>query len=148
MHSLLQLTHSVFRYFLLIFLIILIVRSLMAWLNKTPYSNTDEKLSLWLFIVTHTQLFLGLALYFISPLVVFSSSSMKNPSMRYWLVEHISMMIIAIVLITLARTTAKKFTDASAKYKRLFIFNTIALILIIVAIMQSGRGFFSLPYYE
>jgi len=120
----------------------------MGWLNKSPYNSTDEKLSLWLFIVTHTQLLLGLALYFISPLVVFSSSSMKDASSRYWLVEHISMMIIAIVLITLARTTAKKINEASSKYRRLFIFNTIALILIIVAIMQSGRGFFSLPYYQ
>lgn len=147
MLNLVHLTHSVFRYFLLIFLILLIVRSLVGWLNKSSYSSTDEKLSLWLFIVTHMQLMLGLVLYFISPLVIFSSSSMKETTARYWLVEHISMMIIAIVFITLARTTAKKMADASAKYKRLFIFNTIALGLIIVAILQSGRGFFNLPSY-
>jgi hypothetical protein len=147
MHSLLQLTHSVFRYFVLIFLVVLIVRSLIAWLNKTPYSNTDEKFGVFLFIATHTQFLLGLVLYFVSPLVVFSSSSMKDPNSRYWLVEHISMMLIAVVFITLARITSKKMTDASARYKRLFIFNTIALLLIIVAIMQSGRGFFNLPSY-
>jgi hypothetical protein len=147
MHSLLQLTHSVFRYFLLIFLIVLIVRSLIGWLNKTPYSSLDEKFSLWLFIVTHTQLLVGLTLYFVSPVVVFSSSSMKDATARYWLVEHISMMVIAIVLITMARITAKKLTDSTAKYRRLFIFNSIALLLIVLAILQSGRGFFNLPSY-
>jgi hypothetical protein len=146
MHSLLQLTHSVFRYFVLIFLILLIVRSLMGWLNKTSYSGTDEKLGFWLFVVTHMQFLLGLILYFVSPLVVFSGSSMKDPTARYWLVEHMSLMLIAIVLITLARTTSKKM-ESTARYKRLFIFNALAFICIITAIAMSGRGFFSLPEY-
>ena len=147
MHDLLLLTHSVFRYFALIFLLVLIIRSLLGWINKSAYSSLDEKFSLWLFIVAHTQLLLGLALYFISPAVIFSGASMKDPIARYWLVEHISMMLIAIVLITVARLTAKKMTDSAAKYKRLFIFNAIALLLIVIAILQSGRGLFSLSGY-
>ena len=147
MHDLLLLTHSVFRYFALIFLVALIVRSLMGWMNKSEYNSLDEKLGLWLFIVTHTQLLLGIALYFVSPAVIFSAASMKDPIARYWLVEHITMMLIAIVLITMARITAKKMTDSVAKYKRLFIFNSISLLLIVVAILQSGRGFFGLHTY-
>ena len=98
-------------------------------------------------MVTHMQLIIGIVLYFISDAVVFSGASMKDATARYWLVEHSSMMIIAIVLITVARITTKKITDSSAKYRRLFIYNGIALLLIIVAIMQSGRGFFNLPSY-
>lgn len=147
MHDLLLLTHSVFRYFALIFLLVLIIRSFLGWINKSAYSSLDEKFSLWLFIVAHTQLLLGLVLYFVSPVVIFSGASMKDPIARYWLVEHISMMLIAIVLITMARITAKKMTDSVAKYKRLFIFNAIALLLIVVAILQSGRGLFSLSGY-
>ena len=70
---------------------------------------------------------------------------MKDASARYWLVEHGSMMILAIVLITLARVTTKKITDSTAKYKRLFIYNGIAFVIIIVAILHSGRGFLNLP---
>lgn len=147
MHEIVLIAHSVFRYFALIFLVVLIIRSLLGWMNKSAYSSLDEKFSLWLLIVTHTQLFLGLALYFISPVVIFSGASMKDPVARYWLVEHITMMLIAIVLITMARITAKKMADSVSKYKRLFIFNLIALILIVVAILQSGRGLFSLGGY-
>lgn len=147
MHDLILLTHSLFRYFVLIFILILIVRSFLGWTNKTEYNSFDEKLSLWLFIVTHTQLILGLSLYFISPAVIFSGASMKDAVARYWLVEHITMMLIAIGLITMARITAKKIAESAAKYKRLFIFNSIALILIVVAILQSGRGFFSFSGY-
>ena len=59
---------------------------------------------------------------------------------RYWLVEHNTAMLITIALITMARTTSKKMSDPNAKHKRMFIFNTIALIIILVAIWMSKRG--------
>jgi hypothetical protein len=147
MHSLLLLTHSVFRYFILIFLIIFVVRTLRGWMNKSSYNNLDEKLGVWLFMVTHTQLLLGVVLYFVSPAVVFSGESMKDATARYWLVEHGSLMLISIVLITVARLTTRNSTDATARYKKLFIYNGIALLLIVVAILLSGRGFLNLPAY-
>jgi hypothetical protein len=145
MHDLLLLTHSVLRYFVLIFLGVVIIRSLSGWQKKSEFTGLDDKMSLWLFILTHTQLLIGLFLYAVSPVVVFSGASMKDPIARYWLVEHNTMMLIAIILITMARITAKKMSDATARHKRLFIFNVLALLIILVAILQSGRGFFSLP---
>jgi hypothetical protein len=146
MHNLLLLTHSVVRYFLLILLVIVIVRSLQRWLNKSPYNKMDDKLSLGLFIFTHTQLLLGIILFFVSPIVIFSGASMKDPIARYWLVEHNTGMIIAIVLITIARISLKKMTDAVSKHKRMFIYNSIALVIILLMIAQSHRGFFGITY--
>jgi hypothetical protein len=145
MDTILLLTHSVVRYFALIFLIVLFVRSLMGWMNKSPFGSIDDKVSLWLFILAHTQLLLGLSLYFLSPRVVFSGESMKDPEMRYWLVEHGFMMLIAITLITIGRISIKKTNEQVLKHKRLFIYNSIAFVIIIAAIAMSGRGFFSLP---
>lgn len=145
MTDLIILTHSTLRYFILVFLLILLYRSFQGWQKKSDFTATDNKVSLWLFILTHSQLLLGLILYFVSPLVIFDGASMKNAVARYWLVEHITMMLIAVVLITMARVTAKKMTEAVAKHKRLFIFNLIALIFIVAAIAMSGRGFFSFP---
>jgi len=148
MYSLLLLTHSVFRYFVLIFLVLFIFRALMGWINKSAsFNKIDEKLGLWLFMVTHMQFVLGIVLYFVSPAVIFSSASMKDTIDRYWLVEHSIMMIIAIVLITVGRMATKKLTAAAARYKKLFIYNGIALLLIVVAILQSGRGLLNLPSY-
>jgi len=146
MHSSLLLTHSVIRYFVLFFLILFVVRTFQGWRNKSSYSSLDEKLGFWLFMLTHTQLILGIVLYFVSPAVVFSGESMKDTTARYWLVEHGSMMIIAIVLITLGRITTKKIADSAMKYKKLFVYNGIALVLILVAIQMSGRGIFTLTY--
>ena len=143
--NILLLLHSITRYLVLIALLGVIFQSLAGMLQSKPFSKLDDKASLWLFIFTHTQLLLGILLYFISPIVIFSGTSMKDATARYWLVEHISMMLIAIVLITMARITAKKLSTDAAKHKRLFIFNTLALVFIILSISMSGRGFFNLP---
>lgn len=143
MHSALLLAHSVLRYFVLVLLVIVIIQSLMGLLNKKPYSALDNQMGLFLFISTHTQLLVGILLFFVSPVVMFSGAAMKDPSTRYWLVEHNTAMLIAIVLITLARTTSKKMTDSTARHKRMFVFNAIALIIILATIALSGRGIFS-----
>jgi hypothetical protein len=143
--NILLLLHSITRYLVLIGLLGVILNSLVGMIQAKPFGKMEDKSSLWLFIFTHTQLLLGLILYFVSPLVIFSGASMKNPVARYWLVEHSLMMLIAIVLITIARISMKKLANDAAKHKRLFIFNALALLIIIVSISMSGRGFFGLP---
>lgn len=141
MYNGLLFTHSYLRYIILILLIVVIIASLLGMINKKAYTDGDNKLGLFLFIATHLQLLLGLILFFISPVVQFSGAAMKDATTRYWLVEHNSAMLIAIVFITLARTTSKKMTDGQAKHKRMFIFNLIALIIILLTISISGRDF-------
>jgi hypothetical protein len=113
-------------------------------INKQPYGKWDNKLGLYLFIFTHMQLLAGLILYFVSPFVKFGSETMSDKTTRYWTVEHIFAMLIAVVLITLARSTSKRMTNDSSKHKRMLIFNTIALVVIIATIMMSGRKFFGM----
>jgi Na+-translocating ferredoxin:NAD+ oxidoreductase RnfA subunit len=135
--------HSIVRYFILIMLIVVIVQSLLGLVNKKPYGSLDNRLGLFLFILTHTQLLLGIILFFISPAVQFSSAAMKEASTRYWLVEHNTAMIIAIVLISVARISSKKLANDADKHRRMFILNTIALAIILVTIWLSGRGIIS-----
>lgn len=132
-------THSGLRYLVLLGLIIVIVTSLMGWLNRKPFTATDNKLSLILFIATHTQLLVGLILYLVSPFVKFDGTTMSDKMTRYWTVEHIFGMLVAVVLITLARSTSKRMTDDNAKHKRMFIFNFVALVVIVAIILISDR---------
>ena len=141
MYNALLVAHSYLRYIVLVLLIIVIITSLMGMMNKKPHSSTDNRLGLFLFISTHLQLLIGLILFFVSPVVQFSGAAMKDATTRYWLVEHNTAMLIAIVLITLARTTSKKMADGPSRHKRMFVFNLIALAIIVVAISMSGRGF-------
>jgi hypothetical protein len=132
-------THSLLRYFILIGLLIVIIKSLIGLINKQPYGKWDNKLGLYLFIFTHMQLLVGIILYFVSPFVKFGPDTMSDKATRYWTVEHIFAMLVAVVLITLARTTSKRMTSDEAKHKRMAIFNFVAFVVIIAMIWLSGR---------
>jgi peptidoglycan/LPS O-acetylase OafA/YrhL len=142
MYEGLLLTHSLLRYFILLALVIVIGMALRGLITKKPYGKWDNMLGLYLFIFTHMQLLIGVILYFISPFVNFGPDTMSNKTTRYWSVEHITAMLIGVVLITLARTTAKRMTSDGAKHQRLVIFNTLALVIIVGTIVMSGRGLF------
>lgn len=132
-------THSLLRYFILIALVVVIVKGLIGLINKQPYGKWDNKLGLYLFIFTHMQLLAGIILYFVSPFVQFGPETMSDKVTRYWTVEHIFSMLVAVVLITLARTTSKKMTNDADKHKRMVIFNFVALVVILAIIWHSGR---------
>ena len=137
-------THSLLRYFIFIALIVVIVNSLMGMMNRKPFGFWDNKFSLYLLIFTHMQLVVGIILYFMNlsqnRLVQFNESTMKNAALRYWAVEHLVGMLVAVVVITVARASAKRQPDDIAKHKRLFIFNLIALAIIVVTITLGDRG--------
>jgi len=132
-------THSLLRYFILIALVVVIIKAILGLVNKQPFGKWDNKLGLYLFIFTHMQLLIGLILYFVSPFVKFGPDTMSDKTTRYWTVEHILTMLVAVVFITLARTTSKRMTTDEAKHKRMLIFNGIALLIIVATIMMSGR---------
>jgi uncharacterized membrane protein len=132
-------THSLLRYFILIALVVVIVKGLIGLINKQPYGKWDNKLGLYLFIFTHMQLLVGIILYFVSPFVKFGPETMSDKVTRYWTVEHIVSMLVAVVLITLARTTSKKMANDADKHKRMVIFNFVALVVILAMIWLAGR---------
>lgn len=132
--------HSYLRYFILITLVGVVILALRGWLGNKPFGKLDDKMGLYLLIFTHLQLVAGVILYF--SLVEFNSETMKNAVMRYWAVEHVTGMLVAIVLITIGRTSSKKMPTALLRHRRLFIFNSIALvvILVVLATMLKSTG--------
>ncbi len=109
--------------------------------NK-PYDATDKKLGLWLLIVTHVNVLIGLYQYFAGYFgfrIFREPGFMKQPALRFWAVEHIGGMLIAAVLITIARGVFRKPITEPAKHQKAFILYLIALILILVSIPWPGR---------
>ena len=126
--------HSFLRWIVLILLLAAIIKSLSGLLSKRAYAPSDNKISLFLLISAHTQLLVGLALYFMSSKVMFNSGTMQNNIARFFTVEHSTMMLIAIALITIGRISSKKAVSDTAKFKKAFWFFLIALLVIFAAI--------------
>ena len=63
---------------------------------------------------------------------------MKNPELRLYNVEHPTVMLIAIALITIGYSKHKKKLTSTPKFKILAICYTIALILVLSRIPWSA----------
>ena len=115
----------------MLFLLIAIVQSLG---KKTGLQKT----SLWLLIAAHITLLIGLYQYFTSAvgykLIQANGFGivMKDSIMRFWAVEHITGMLIAIILITIARGKAKRGGYPAALY-------ILALIIILAVVPWPFR---------
>jgi hypothetical protein len=142
MYNFLLHLHSGFRYIVMLLVVVAILQSFVGWFGNGAYTETNRKINLFALISAHTQLVIGLILYFVSPLVVFGSDTMKDPVTRYWTVEHISMMIFAIILITVGYSRSKRSLNPAAKHRGIAIYYSLALLVIVVAIIQSMRPFF------
>ena len=132
--------HSGLRYIVLLLVLLAIIRAWADWLGHKAYSEGNRKLNLFTLISVHTQLLVGLVLYFVSPFVRFGSDTMKDATTRYWTVEHLTGMIIAIALITIGHARSKCGATADAKHKSIAIFYTLALIIIAAVIIMGKRG--------
>jgi membrane protein DedA with SNARE-associated domain len=146
MYSMLNHAHSGLRWLVLVFLILAIVNAARKWNGKTPFGSSDKRLNLLALIFTHVQLLIGLGLYFISPKVSFTAETMGDRMLRFYSVEHISMMIIAIILITIGYSRAKRHQTDIKKFRATFWFYLIGLIVILLAIpwpfQELGAGWF------
>ncbi|MDB5031824.1 cytochrome B [Mucilaginibacter sp.] len=137
-YSLFQELHSVFRYVVMVLFIYTILMALIGWFGNRPYTNRNRLSNLFALISAHTQLLIGIVLYFLSPLVQFNSATMKDSTLRYFTVEHWVMMVIAIALITVGHSKSKKLVLPEAKHKTIALFYGIALLIIIGA-LAAGK---------
>jgi len=151
MYEILLRSHSGLRWVLLAVVLGAIFRAFTK-MSSGKFTPLDDKLSLFSLITAHIQLLLGLGLYFISPFVKAAMESgmgvaMKDSVMRFWLVEHLTGMIIGIALITIGRIAAKKATTDKEKFKKIAVYFTIGLLIILATIPWPfrdalGRGWF------
>jgi len=136
MYSLLIFMHSWLRWILLLLGIIVIIKSYIGWFGNKTYLKSDRSMSIILVALFHTQLILGLLLYFLySPLVnsAFQNfgAAMKDSQLRYWAVEHSFLMILSIMIAQFGQIRIKKSHAAIAKHRNAAIYFTMAFILII-----------------
>jgi heme A synthase len=138
-------THRLLRYIILIFLVWTVINAFLKKRGNKPFLVLDNKLSLYTFILAHTQLLIGLALYFLGAngINLFDKGMSKVMSVslfRFYAIEHLVGMLIAIALITVGRIRMKKAQDDTAKHQTIFLYYLIALIIIFVSIPWPFRN--------
>ena len=118
-----------------------ILRSAMA--TGRPWTPADTR-SLRIFtIVLDVQMLLGLLLYFaLSPFtrdaMADMGGAMRNAGLRFWAVEHVFGMVIAIALAHVGVVKVRKAGTDARRHRLALIFVGLALLAIFLAIPWPG----------
>ena len=111
-----------------LFLLVLLISIVRAYLGKIQNPKKD-KLLLVTLILAHIQLLAGFYLLFPFPELEMSVI-MKNSILRFKFIEHPSIMVLAVALITIAKIKSKKIEDVVKANKTIFSYFLVALVLI------------------
>ncbi len=139
MHGFLVHLHSGLRWVSLLLLVYAILNAISAR-NSNEYTKKDKLVNLFTMVSLHIQLVIGFILYYYSSKRSFSSGWMGNDIYRFYGLEHISIMILAIALVTFARGKAERSNDVAVKHKKIRIWYTVALLLILISIPWPFRA--------
>jgi Na+-driven multidrug efflux pump len=131
--------HSGFRWLALLLPLIILVKSMIGFYGKKEYQKIDRILASSFAGTVHLMLLLGISLYFFfSPITQAAfadfSAAMKNPSIRFWAVEHISIMTLVTIIVTIGSTKTKKALSSESKFKNQLVFFGISLALMLISI--------------
>ena len=135
-----QYLHSYWAYLVLVVLVLATVNALIKFFGDKEFDAKDFRISLFALITMHIQLLLGIVLFFTKDYfttieeVGGMGELMKNDDLRMKIIEHPTLMIIAVILVTIGYSKHKKKLTSKPKFKMLAIFYTLALASVLYMI--------------
>ena len=142
--------HSLTRWIVVLGALWLIVSALSS-LGRTSSVETSPVRVPWRVYMggLHLQLLLGLILLFVSPLALAAWAdmgvAMKTRPLRFFAVEHTTLMLLAIVVAQMGAVRARKARDAARAARTTLMFVCLSLLLILVAIPWPFLGQIARP---
>lgn len=135
--------HSWLRWAVLLTGFVAWFRAIAGNTAKRPWTPQDELWGLLLTISTDLQLLVGLVLYiFLSPITKIGirnfAAAMQIPAARFFTVEHLAGMIVAIALVHVGRVKIRKAADSARKHRLAMVLFGIALVVMVISIPWPG----------
>ncbi len=133
--------HSFLRWLVLLFALLTLIKGLGGMGGSKKFTTSDKRWALFLMISCDIQLLIGLSLYFMKGWwsVLTSGAAMASKYNRFFSVEHAFGMLVAIILVHIGYASTKKDIADASKFKKMFWFTLVAVIIIIATIPWPGR---------
>ena len=127
--------HSWWRWLVMLLLFVVVARASVGWLRARDWTRLDERLHRALVAALDLQLALGLMLYlWLSPFThaFFAAPrlGMKHAALRFFGVEHIFAMVIAVGLVHVGRVRSRRVMGRQ-RHQCVFRFGVAALVVIL-----------------
>lgn len=145
--------HNFLRWVVLVLALMTVVKSFSAMSGKKAFTAADKKMSLFFMISMDIQLLLGLFLYFTGAWGMKNIQNlgmaevMKDANSRFFAMEHTVGMLLAIIFAHVAYAFAKKTMDDNAKFKKIFLFSLLSLVVMLASIPWPFREAIARPLF-
>ncbi|HEX4339396.1 MAG TPA: cytochrome c [Polyangiaceae bacterium] len=143
LYTLVLFLHSYVRWAVLVAGVVVVVRSFVAWRRGLEWRPRDETAHKVLIGSADLQMLLGLLLYvFLSPITkaFFADPrhAVHDHVLRFFGIEHVTMMLIAVTVVHLVRTRSVKATKPALRHRHVWIGNTVFLALVCSSVPWPG----------
>ena len=135
--------HSWLRWAVLIAGLVAAVRAISGLAQKRAWTRADDRAGFWFVILIDLQMLLGFAMYFfLSPITKAAMQdfgrTMASAGLRFWAVEHVFGMIVAIAIAHAGRARTKKVRPDATRHKVAAITFVLALLAILISMPWPG----------
>ena len=123
--------HAIWRWVLLVAAIVVVIKALIGWLGKRPFTRLDDQLGMAFTMIVDIQVLLGLLIWLFGPLGLQTlSQAMGNAALRFIVLEHPILMLIALAFAHIGRARSKKASDDAVKHRTSFVFYLLSMVFI------------------
>lgn len=143
MYSFLLPIHSTLRWIVLLMILLSLYIAYSGIKQKLPFTRAANKIRHWTATVVHIQFMIGIIIYFQSPVVKY-----MNNQQTFFKYVHIIFMLLATILVTVGSAKAKRMETSISKYKTMFTWFVIALIVILLAIPWPFSPLAHRPFFR
>lgn len=143
MYEALLFVHSWMRWAIVVGCLYWLVRLVRGVVHGAAWSAADERTSKIVVGLVDLQLVLGALLYFDASILVASAwsdigAAMKSSVLRFYSVEHVTVMVVAIGVLHAGRMRARWAKTDAARFRTQLRFTGVFVVLIAVAIPWPG----------
>lgn len=146
--------HSLLRWLVVLTAVVALARAFAGWFGSRPWTPADAAANRWFTMALTVQFVVGLLLWaFLSPFGVSSfgdmGETMRDGTRRFWAVEHLTLMVVALALAHIGAARARKAASDVARHRTAAILFALSTALVLAGVPWFGadaRPWFRLPF--
>ena len=146
MHPAILATHSLVRWLVLGTGVYAVFRCWRGWMQRGSWTTADAGAVKLYVNALNLQLVVGLVLYAVSPLIrgalANMGAAMKDAPVRYFVVEHLTVMLVAIALGHIGAARLRRATSDSARFQTATIWIGVSVAAVAGFIPWTTRPIF------
>ena len=134
--------HYIVSAIFLILALVTTVWAIIGWIKDIPCPRSFLRLS-WVFIhFLYIQLLTGITLYFFlkpeaDAAIMTMDEALLHNSQRFWGIEHVSLMLFALILSQVGRLIIKQISSDRKKYRAATFYYGISLLVVMSSALMA-----------